>query len=134
MTPGEQTFVAAWVGSALASIFLTARWFWKFGRSGTRLSVGWTAAAGVPGVLILVESMLRYVEQESRRSGLQAFQFPTTLLSCAWFVVGPILLITGVVKRRGARDIPQGTALVQLSHLAMWAWSTVVAFMYAATV
>jgi hypothetical protein len=64
----------------------------------------------------------------------QAFEFPTTLVSCLWFVVGPILLLVGFIARAVARDGPRGTGVVHAAHVLIWAWSSFVGFVFVASI
>ena len=134
MTTRDIVVAGLWIVSALLSVGLTIAWFWKFRGATAFSSVVCTTIAGVPGITLLVESAGRYVERSRTGTTLQAFEFPSTLISCFWFLVGPILLISGLLLRVTQREAPRGTTIVQLTHIAMWGWSTFIGLMFAATV
>ena len=134
MTPRDIAVVALWIVSTLLGVALTVRWFWRYSHTEALSAVVCTACGGGPGVVLLLESLVRYIERATTGSTLQAFEFPSTLLSCLWFIVGPILLLTGFVKRARRREAPRGTTLVQLTHVVSWGWSTFIGWLFAATV
>jgi hypothetical protein len=134
MTAGAFAIVILWVASAILAVVFTIRWLWANSRTDAFSSVVCTGLAGAPGVLILVESIVRYIEHSTTGSSPQAFEFWSTLISCAWFIVGPILLIEGAMRRARLRETPPGTTFVQLLHVAMWGWSAGIGMLYAATV
>ena len=134
MMDGEASLLALWIVSAAAAVGLTVRWFRLFSDSKAYSAIVWTSVAGAPGVTLLLESAGRYAQRSITGASPQAFELPSTLVSCLWLVVGPVLFAVGFSQRRSAHSAPPGTNLVQLTHVVMWVWSTVIGWLFAATV
>jgi hypothetical protein len=131
----ESVFFLAWLTCGVAAVALTVRWLIRFRRNDVRGPVLWTALAAVPGVALLVELGYRSISVGIRDAVGPGEFPPTAALACLWVAGGPICLAVGFIWRAViVEDVPRGTALVHVVHVAMWTWSSLVALILLVTI
>jgi hypothetical protein len=123
---GWLVLLTLWIGCAVFALITTARWLVRNGSQNHTLSVLSSAAAAVPGFALLLQLGIQLArERFFGAPKIWPYDLLMTPISCLWWVVGPILLIYGFVRRSDDKR-PPGTVLVQLGHAALWAISSFV--------
>ena len=121
------TVLLIWTAGAAWSMFLTWRWLARSDSRAQRGAVVATGAAAVPSVTLLAQCFVRVGREQPFGNLVDGW----TVLSCAWIVIGPLLLAYGALR---ARRIPRGQRPtgVQLSHTLLWAISSLAGLLFTA--